>query len=122
MDGNQGCVHNTGRVPAPAAVNPQEYESPAYVHKTWGSDAYQLTSGGSIVIMCPNERAVYKCPLKRREVIALEYRCVHVMSGVQTEQFHVQCHESAKKTLWEPPVKQNSLYRGYSNVVTLHSL
>ena len=25
-------------------------------------------SGGSIVIMCPNERAVYKYPLKRREL------------------------------------------------------
>ena len=29
---------------------------PAYVHNTWGLDAYKLTLGGSIDIMCPTKR------------------------------------------------------------------
>ena len=45
--------------------------SPAYVRNTWGSDAYQMTSGGSIVIMCPSEGAVYKYPLRSREIYIL---------------------------------------------------
>ena len=38
---------------------------PAYVRNTWGLDAYQLTLGGSIVIMCPS--------LKQRELGMLQY-------------------------------------------------
>ena len=42
--------------------------SPAFVKETWGSTAYQLRSGNSVVIMCPDEGAVYKCPLRWREL------------------------------------------------------
>ena len=46
--------------------------SPAYVASIWGSTAYQVPSGGSIVIMSPREKVVYKYPLKRRETQTLQ--------------------------------------------------
>ena len=47
--------------------------SPAHLHgHVWGSTAYQVPSGGSIVSMSPREKVVYKYPLKRRETETLQ--------------------------------------------------
>ena len=42
--------------------------SPAYVASIWGSTAYQVPSGGSIVIMSPREKVVYTYPLRNGNV------------------------------------------------------
>ena len=41
--------------------------NPEYVKSRFGKSAYQVKSGNSVVIMCPEERAVYKYPMNGRE-------------------------------------------------------
>ncbi len=41
--------------------------SPEFVKENFATDAYQMKSGNSVVILCPSERSVYKSALTRGE-------------------------------------------------------
>ena len=48
----------------------KQFSSPLnleYVKSRFGKSAYQVKSGNLVVIMCPEERAVYKHPMNGRE-------------------------------------------------------
>lgn len=85
--------------------------TPAYVRSIWGPTAYQVPSGGSIVII--HENLVYKYPLKRRETATL--RGLH-KSGLALLNCSLPISETSFPTRVNSPAQEMNIFFKFSRL------